>query len=87
MVTHQAQIKQHVRHDEILIRVPKIVVHEPIAWGDYPSVIATVEFHVRKWCETRPNQPYAQEAIRMYRLRQLEGKFGRSLDLHSIVET
>lgn len=87
IVAHHKTMKHHVRHDETLIVVPALFVHEPIAWGDIPNIIARIELTVNKWIdEQRPNEPHAQEAVRMYRLRRLEN-FRRSVDLNEIVTT
>jgi hypothetical protein len=87
VVAHRKTFKHHLRRDEILIAVPNTLVHEPIAWGDIPGLIAHIEWYVRKWIQaSTPNEPHAQDAVRMYRLRCLEQNQG-SLDLKSIVET
>ncbi len=87
VVAHRKDFKHHIRRDEILIVVPDLLVHEPIAWNDIPSVIARIELVVNRWIEeNNPNEPHIQEAVRMYRLRCLENP-RRSLDLSGIVET
>jgi hypothetical protein len=73
VVTHKRNLKHHVRPDETLIVVPDLLVHEPIAWGDIPYVIARIELAVDRWIERgTPNEPHQREAVTMYRLRQLE---------------
>jgi hypothetical protein len=87
VVAHKNTFAHHVRPDEVLIVVPDLLVHEPIAWNDIPSVIARIELTVDHWIrEQKPNEPHAQEAAKMYRLRCLEHE-RRSLDLETIVET
>jgi hypothetical protein len=88
IVAHRNSFKHHVRHDELLIVVPNLVVHEPIAWNDIPIVVERITLTVNDWIErNHPNEFFAQEAIKMYRIRRLEGQFARSLDLGAIVET
>jgi hypothetical protein len=80
-------IEHHARHDEIAIRVPDLIVHEPIAWGDIPIVIARIEIVVDEWLARGvSNEPHAREAAAMYRLRRQE-HVRRSLDLNAIAET
>ena len=86
VVDHMRGLKGHRRHDEVLVVVPGVRVHEPIAWGDIPGLIGRVQHEVDKWAETRPNAPHAMEAATMYKLRCLE-QDQQSLDLYSIVET
>lgn len=84
VVTHRKQLEHHKRHDELLIVVPRLVVHEPIAWNHIPVVIKRIELTVQKWIEENsPNEEWAQEAVRMYRLRCLENP-QRSLDLEAV---
>src|SRR5262245_50951306 len=86
IVGHKAKFRHHVRPDEVLVVVPKPLVHTPIAWGDIPNVIALGKHYVDLWAQTRPNESHAIEAQKMYRLRCLEQK-GGSLNLYDIVET
>jgi hypothetical protein len=87
VVTHKQNLGAHARADEVLIVVPDLRVHEPIAWGDIPSVISRIELEVERWlARGEPNEPHACQAARMYRLRKLE-QHRRSLDLSAIVET
>lgn len=80
-------IARHTRCDETAIPVPDLIVHEPIAWGDIPIVIARIEAIVEAWIARGiPNEPHAREAVTMYRIRQQE-RPRRSLDLGAIVET
>lgn len=78
----------HVRCDEVLVVVPDVRVHEPVAWSDVPSIIARIELEVGRWVASMPNEPHAREAVVMYQLRQKEDpRSKRSLDLSRIVET
>ena len=87
VVAHKKTLKHHARSDDLLIVVQPILVHEPIAWGDIPGLIEHVTWYVRKWIDdNNPNEPWAQQAVRMYKLRCLEQN-QKSLDLYSIVET
>jgi hypothetical protein len=87
VVAHRTELRHHVRCDELLFVVPRLIVHEPIAWNDIPIVIARIELEFGKWLDTRPNLDEAGSvAVQMYKLRCLEHT-KRSLDLHSIVET
>lgn len=88
VVTHNSLLKNHVGHNELLFVVPKLRVHEPIAWGDIPIVIARIEYETRKQIEEMPtpNEPWKLEAITMYKLRCLEHT-PRSHDLSEIAQT
>lgn len=87
IVAHKREFKQHRRSDEILIVVPDLLVHTPIAWGDIPGAIGRAHAELDRWVQhCRPNEPYAVEAVTMYKLRRLEMNQG-SLDLYAIVET
>jgi hypothetical protein len=89
VVTHRRDLKRHVRPDEILIIVPKLLVHEPITWSDIPGIARRIERAVDEWVEKfgrARNEPWVRECIAMYRLRKLELN-KRALDLYSIVET
>lgn len=80
-------IKHNLRHDEFAYVVPRLIVHEPIAWDDIAIVIerARVEFEI--WLETKPNLSQEfYDALAMYRLRCLEQDKG-SFDPKAIVET
>jgi hypothetical protein len=74
VVDHKYNLKLSVRHDEFLIVVPDKFVHEPIAWGDIPFVIALAHLAVDNWCDAheRDNDSAIREAITLYRLRKLE---------------
>jgi len=84
-------IRANTRHDELYRIVPKLIVHEPIAWGDIPIVIERARIELLKWLDTRPNLDELQHRIvQMYRMRCLEhdGRGPRgSLNLYEIVET
>lgn len=88
VVTRARDFRNHVRASEFLCLVPGKRVHEPIAWGDIPPVIALGELAVRTWVERneRANDPEKREAIRAYRSRQTWHQ-QRSLDLEAIVYT
>jgi hypothetical protein len=87
VVAHQKDFKHHARHDELLIVVPDLLVHEPIAWGDIPGCIRRIERAIDEWIARGiSNEPTAKEAVTMYRLRCLEQQ-QQSLDLTAIVET
>jgi hypothetical protein len=86
VVDHMRSFKNHLRHDEILVVVKGVLVHEPIGWGDIPGLIGRVQYEVDQWAEKRHNEPHAQEAATMYKLRCLE-QDQESLDLYSLVET
>jgi hypothetical protein len=87
VVTHRDQLKHHVRFDEVAVVVPKLKVHEPIAWGDIPYVIRRIELAVDDWlARGTPNELHAREAAVMHRLRRQE-QDQQSLDLHAICET
>jgi hypothetical protein len=74
VVTHRNALRCHVRHDELAIVVPKLTVHEPIAWNDIPIVIRRAEIEIDKWIARRgiPNDPVQRECVVMYQLRCLE---------------
>jgi hypothetical protein len=87
VVAPENSLKHHVRCDEVLIVVPDLVVHEPVAWNDIPHIIAHIELEVDRWIERGiPNEPHAREAVIMYQLRRKECS-RRALDLNGIVET
>lgn len=87
VVTQSESLKHHVRCDELLIVVPDLIVHEPIAWNDIPIVIERVNLWVEEWLRGRPNlDDVGYNAIKMYRIRQLHNP-NRTIDLHEIVET
>jgi hypothetical protein len=89
VVTHRNAIKHHIKHDELLIAVPNLKVHEPIAWNDIPIVIARIELTVANYLKTYiPNDPTLAQCAKMYRLRCLESRSAKgSLNLSAIVET
>lgn len=72
MVEHPAEFQHHLGLGEFLCPVPGKVVHEPIAWGDHPYVIALGEQAVEHWTtkHAMSNDPDIQEAIRAYRSRK-----------------
>lgn len=88
IISHQNSLKYHVRCDEILIIVPGIVVHEPIAWNDISAVTGRIKWYVGEWIKQRRflNEPHAQQAVKMYQLRCLE-QDQQSLDISMIAET
>jgi len=88
VVTHRRELHHHVKQDELAIVVPRLRVHEPIAWDDIPVVIARAELEMAKWIERygEPNDPVHRECVAMYRLRQLEHT-RKSLDLTAIAYT
>jgi hypothetical protein len=84
-------IKANTRHDELCHKVPKLIVHEPIAWNDIPYVIERARIELLAWLCTLPNlNEVEHECVTMYRLRCSEnggrGPSG-SLNLYEIVET
>ena len=87
VVAYRRNMKHHARHDEVLIMVPRVIVHEPIVWGDLPGMTGRIEHEVTKWLQRgEPNEPHALEAWRMHKLRRLEQP-RRALNLYDIVET
>ena len=74
IVAHQRSFKEHVRPDELLIVVPGLLMHEPIAWGDIPGCIRRIERAIDEWINQRgiPNDPTQREIVTMYKLRKLE---------------
>lgn len=88
VVTYPGSFKHHLRHGEFLCMVFGKTVHEPIAWGDIPYVIALGELAVEQWAEKHrdDNDPNVRDAIRAYRSRKL-WYHKRSLDLQTIVFT
>jgi hypothetical protein len=74
VVAHKATLKHHVRHDEFLAVVPDKLVHEPIAWGDVPFVVALGSLAVDEWCakHAQDNDPLVREAVILRGLRKLE---------------
>lgn len=90
VVTHRKSLPNHVAHDELAIIVPRLRVHEPIAWNDIPIVIARAELEVSKWIEQHrePNDPVHREIVTMYRLRCLEHPHSkRSRDIAALAFT
>lgn len=84
-------IRANTRHDELCYVVPRLIVHEPIAWNDIPIVIERARIELLMWLDRRPNlDEIAHECVTMYRLRCSENG-GRgpqgSLNIHDIVET
>lgn len=71
IVTPRRSLRHHKRHDELAIIVPKLIVHEPIAWNDIPIVIRRVEIEIDKWIAQRgiPNDSVQRECVVMYQLR------------------
>jgi hypothetical protein len=87
VVTHRSNLKHHRRPDEVAIIVPNLTVHEPIAWDDIPSVIATIDRAVDEWLSRgTPNEPHAQECAAMYQLRRSRRQRD-SVHIDDIVET
>ena len=87
IVTQRKKLKHHVRHDEVSIIVPDLLVHEPIAWIDIPGAISRIELAVDDWlARGLPNEPHAREAAVRLKLRRLE-QDQQSLDLSAICET
>lgn len=82
-------IVANTRHDELCHIVPKLIVHEPIAWNDIPIVIERARLELVKWLDTRPNLTNVeQEAVTMYRLRCLEHISAQgSLNIFEMCET
>jgi hypothetical protein len=73
VVGTRKSIKANTRHDEICHLVPKLTVHEPIAWGDIPIVIERARIEFEMWLDTLPNLTEDEDrSVRLYRLRQLE---------------
>jgi hypothetical protein len=66
-------IKANTRHDDISHLVPRLIVHEPIAWGDIPIVIERARLEFESWLATLPNLTEDEDrSVRLYRLRNLE---------------
>lgn len=88
VVTHRNLVYKHARHDETVVVVPRLKVHEPIAWGDIPFVVARIEHTIREWIKAHsiPNESHVREAVVMYQLRCLE-QDQRSFDPGVIAET
>jgi hypothetical protein len=87
VVTHKKDFKHHLREDELLIVVPNLLVHEPIAFGDFPNVMARIVYEVDLWIDhNHPNHPTTVNAIKLYRLRKLEQN-QRTHHIPDIVET
>lgn len=82
-------IREHVRPGELVHFVPKLIVHEPIAWNDIPIVIERARLELDKWLDTKPNtlNEARKECATMWRLRRLELHGPNSLNLFDIVET
>jgi hypothetical protein len=73
IVGPRRSIKANTRHDEVCHVVPGLIVHEPIAWGDIPTVIERAKIEFEMWLDTRPNLTKDEHhAVVLYRLRQLE---------------
>jgi hypothetical protein len=72
VVTHADQFKHHVGLNEYLCMVPRVKVHEPIAWGQHPYAIALGELAIQHWVDkhSMSNDPDIQEAVRAYRSRK-----------------
>ena len=90
VVTHRRDVRHHVRHDELAIIVPRLRVHEPIAWNDIPIVVKRCEIEIEKWIKQRgiPNDPVRRECVVMYQLRCKEHPASRgSRNIHDLVET
>lgn len=90
VVTHKRNLRHHVKSDELLFIVPNLLVHEPIAWNDIPSVVRRIEIETAKQIDAmpEPNEAWKREAIAMYRLRCLEQRTNKkSLNLDEIAQT
>lgn len=90
VVTYEDRVCAHVRPDEIAIVVPNLTVHEPIAWGDIPYVIARIKLEVDRWIEqiAIPNEDHIREAVAMYQLHKLRHPSAQgSIHLPDIVYT
>lgn len=87
VVGTRGSIAANTRHDELCHVVPKLIVHEPIAWNDIPIVIERAKLEFEKWLDTLPNLT-ADEArsVTLYRLRQMEHE-QESMNLEAMVET
>lgn len=86
VVTYADSFAAHLGLGEHLCPVPGKIVHEPIAWGDHPYVIALGELAVEHWVDKNgmSNDPDKQEAIRAYRSRQTWQR-QRTLDTSKLV--
>lgn len=86
VVAHADQFKHHVGINEYLCMVPRKTVHEPIAWGDHPYVIALGELAVEHWVNKHAmsNDPDIQETVRAYRMRKTWHQQG-ALDTSKLV--
>jgi hypothetical protein len=86
VVTYPGQFTAHVGLGEYLCMVPNKTVHEPIAWGDHPYVIALGELAVEHWVNNNAmtNDRDKQEAIRAYRARKTWDR-QKSLDTSKLV--
>jgi hypothetical protein len=89
IVGTRQSIKANTRHDEICHLVPKLIVHEPIAWGDIPIVIERARLEFENWLATLPNLTEdEQRSVTLYRLRQLERPDNKgALNIEGMVET
>lgn len=73
IVGTRAAIRANTRHDEYAHTVPRLVVHEPIAWNDIPVVVERSKLEFDLWLDTRPNlDEDMHRAVTLYRLRKLE---------------
>lgn len=86
VVEHPDQFVAHLGVGEFLCPVPGKTVHQPIAWGDHPSVIALGELAVQHWVDKHAmsNDPDKVEAIRAYRARR-SWERPRTLDTTKLV--
>lgn len=89
IVSQRKSIAHHVRQGEMVHIVPKLFVHEPIAWNDIPMVVDRAELEFEKWLSTRPNlTAQDQNVVTLYRLRRLRHPDSKgSVNLLDIVET
>lgn len=88
VVTYRSELKRHKRHDEVMIVVPDVTVHEPIASWDIPGVTRCVDLAVDEWlARGTPNEPHARECAVMYKLRRSRGFNRDSVHIHDLVET
>lgn len=73
VVTHPKDFKNHLRCGEFLAVVPRIIVHEPVAWDRIPYVVGLGEQAVAQWVKDNEfsNDPEKREAIFHYKSRRL----------------
>lgn len=80
-MAHKKTFRHHVRNGEMLYIVPKLLVHEPIAWNDIPLVVERAKIEFEKWLGTRPNLTEGDHnTVKLYWLRK-----SRHIDSHGSV--